>query len=241
MKTDPASIRVRVLSILPYLASLCALLVPVIAYTYGYSLTTTLEAGAGFLILLGLTWFLIARSQRTYIRAQATPILWAVPVGIGAGLLWVIEIGINNFLAPPLPARDIIDNIFWAVIALIILAIAFFSPYMGNRTLDGVTAGAWVGLTSGLIACAAALAVIVFGMGLLLKDPLNLAEWASVASRPAIPNMAQYFAFETFAGAFLHLIVLGVGMGVLLGIVGGMFGKGFKSVWLKQKNGLGRK
>jgi hypothetical protein len=178
------------------------------------------------LILLGLTWFLIAWSRRDYTRAQATPIFLAVPVGIGAGLVWVIEIEINN-------------NIFWAMIALMILAIAFFAATMGNRALDGVTAGVWCGLTSGLLACTAALIVIVFGMELLLKDPPNLAEWAAVAARPAIPTMAQYFAFETLAGAFLHLTVLGVGMGALLGLVGGVFGKGFKALWLKRKNAPG--
>ena len=68
------------------------------------------------------------------------------------------------------------------------------------------------------------LAVVVFGMPWLLQDPLNLAEWSvRQANTPA--TMAAYFAYETFAGAFLHLIVLGIIMGALLGIVGGVGGR----------------
>jgi len=51
------------------------------------------------------------------------------------------------------------------------------------------------------------------------------AEWASRRSSSAAPAIAAYFAYETFAGAFLHLVILGVVMGVLLGGVGGPLGK----------------
>jgi hypothetical protein len=43
--------------------------------------------------------------------------------------------------------------------------------------------------------------------------------------------MASYFAYETFAGAFLHLTVLGIGMGALLGVVGGVVGKFAKTAF----------
>src|SRR3954471_3813385 len=38
-------------------------------------------------------------------------------------LLWTVEIGMNNIVRPPLPARDIYDNIFWRMIAILILSI----------------------------------------------------------------------------------------------------------------------
>jgi hypothetical protein len=38
--------------------------------------------------------------------------------------------------------------------------------------------------------------------------------------------MAAYFAFETLAGALMHLVVLGLVMGAALGIVGGTIGRG---------------
>jgi hypothetical protein len=43
--------------------------------------------------------------------------------------------------------------------------------------------------------------------------------------------MAAYFAFETFAGAFGHLVVLKVAMGGLLGVLGGSIGKGIKRIF----------
>ncbi len=63
-------------------------------------------------------------------------------------------------------------------------------------------------------------------MRFITHDLLNIAEWAGRAVDNHAPTMAAYFAFETFAGAFLHLTVLGIAMGGLLGIVGGMIGRG---------------
>ena len=75
-----------------------------------------------------------------------------------------------------------------------------------------------------------ALAVIVFGMRFITQDPLNVAEWAVRGHGSQAPSMAAYFGFETFTGAFLHLIVLGIAMGALLGVAGGGIGKGLRRV-----------
>ena len=80
-------------------------------------------------------------------------------------------------------------------------------------------------LASGAIACCMALSLIVFGMPFIVRDPLNSAEWAERGSTSGAPNMASYFAYQTFAGAFLHLVVLGVLMGALLGAFGGLVGR----------------
>jgi len=47
--------------------------------------------------------------------------------------------------------------------------------------------------------------------------------------------MAAYYAYETFAGAFLHLIILGIFMGLLLGLLGGTVGKVIKATsrWIQ--------
>lgn len=142
------------------------------------------------------------------------------------GLFWITEISINNFVAPPLPVRDIIDDVFWALIALSILAFAVSCAYRMERITTGIEVGIWSGFVSGSLACCMALSVIIFGMRFITHDPLNIAEWAVRGADSHAPSMAAYFAFETFAGAFLHLIVMGIAMGGLLGIVGGAIGKG---------------
>ena len=90
--------------------------------------------------------------------------------------------------------------------------------------------GTWSGFVSGLLACCMGLIVIVFGMHFILQDPLNLSEWARRGTGTNTPSMAAYFAFETLAGAFGHLFILGVGMGGPLGILGGSIGKGIKRI-----------
>jgi hypothetical protein len=76
--------------------------------------------------------------------------------------------------------------------------------------------------------------MIVFGMHFITHDPLNIAEWAVQQAGNNTPGMAAYFAFETFAGGFLHLLVLGIVMGALLGVAGGVIGKSASLVWRRK-------
>lgn len=196
------------------------LLLPIIAILYGYNPETLAACAGGFLILLVadvFLWFYRWRASQFNQRASQA--------GMLIGLLWTAEISVNNFIAPPLPARDIIDNIFWAIIALTIFIHACINAYRARRMWAGVIAGAWTGFASGAIACGTALSLIVFGMRLILQDPLNITEWAARGAGSSAPGMAAYFAFETLAGGLMHLLILGLIMGLLLGILGGASGK----------------
>ncbi len=146
-------------------------------------------------------------------------------LGLLFGLLWTIEIGINNLVRPGLPLRDIIDNIFWAVIALLIFITATREAILTNRFRDGVRAGLWSGIASGAVACLTALVLIVFGMGFILQDDLNIREWRQVNPTGNLRGMAAYFALETLAGAIMHLYILGILMGLILGIIGSVSAK----------------
>lgn len=148
-----------------------------------------------------------------------------VAIGLCYGLLWTFEIGINNLVRPGLPLRDIIDNIFWAIIALLILITAFRDAYRKNNILSGIKSGFWTGFSSGAVACLSALILIVFGMKFILLDPLNIREWNDLKATENSPGMDVYFAYQSFAGALMHLIILGAIMGLLLGFAGGVSGK----------------
>jgi len=206
------------------------LLVGIVAFRYSYSLSSAIESGIGFIVLLAISgslWLYRNRPSRYMNSAERNGVIF---FGIIFGLLWVIEISINNFIAPPLPARDIVDNIFWAIIAFSILAFSIIQAYQKDSLVHGIEAGIWNGFVSGLLACCVALIIIVFGMRFILQDPLNVSEWVGRGTGSIAPTMAAYFAFETFAGAFGHLIILGLVMGSLLGIVGGSVGKGIKLI-----------
>ena len=205
-----------------------AALVPAVALQYSYDAASVAASWAGFLILLALIGLLAILLARPGLRQILSSAGHSITLGMILGLLWVVEISINNFVAPSLPARDIIDNIFWAIIGLSILVFACVSAQRADRIRAGVEVGAWSGLASGAVACCMALSLIVFGMGAITRDPLNVAEWATRGPESGAPTMASYFAYQTFAGAFLHLIVLGGLMGVLLGGLGGAMGKAIK-------------
>lgn len=199
--------------------------VSIITVRYAYNALTLAGSAAGSIILLATTAFLwVCRKQLNRAESSSSPGI-SVLLGVILGLLWAVEIGVNNFMTPPLPARDLIDNVFWAVIALAIFTVVIFEAYRTGSFARGVHAGAWSGFVSGLLACFTALSLIVFGMRFILQDPLNAAEWAGVEASSPAPSMAAYFAYETLAGAFLHLLVLGLAMGGLLGLVGGLIGK----------------
>jgi hypothetical protein len=145
--------------------------------------------------------------------------------GLYLGLIWTIEISMNNLIQPRLPLRDYLDNIFWGIIAILILYLSYKDAFDTKKITAGIKAGFFSGFGSGIVACLTALILICFGMKLLLKDPVNIAEWADIKGKTTYPNMASYFAYQTFAGAIMHLIILGIIMGALLGIIGGCIGK----------------
>lgn len=176
----------------------------------------------GLLLLLGLwvgVWGL--RPRGAAVVAMRLGVRW----GAAFGLLWTAEISYNNVLAQPVAIRDPVDDIFWAAVALGMFALAAVAALREGSVWAGLLAGAWSGLVSGLIACLTALLLIVLGMPLLLRDPANLAEWAARGPASGFPTMAAYVAYQTLAGAMLHLVVLGIGMGALLGAVGGTVGR----------------
>jgi hypothetical protein len=148
-----------------------------------------------------------------------------VAIGLCVGLLWTIEISINNFIRPDVPLRDNIDNIFWTVIAILIYVNAVREAFHTNSFSDGLKSGFWSGISSGAVACLTALALIVFGMKYILLDPLNLREWADVKDTATSKEMSVYFAYQSFTGAIMHLFILGAFMGLILGTIAGLSGK----------------
>lgn len=153
-----------------------------------------------------------------------------VKLGLLTGLLWTIEISVNNILRPGLPNRDIYDDLFWAAVALIIFFASTYYGFITKKITNGIQAGFWSGFASGAVAGVTALLFIVFGMSQILQDPLNISEWSLRGATSGTPNIAVYFAYQTLAGAVLHLILLGIIMGLLLGVIGGVLGKTGRSV-----------
>lgn len=148
-------------------------------------------------------------------------------IGLATGLLWIIEISFNNFIDPQIStgrARFYVDNSFWAATALAILMGSLLTAAKTRSIASGIRIGLWSGYISGIISCLMALSLILFGMRFLLRDPINIAEYAARAKGSSPTAMASYFAYETMAGALGHLFVLGVVMGLLLGLIGGLAG-----------------
>ena len=151
-----------------------------------------------------------------------------VHVGVLTGLMWVAEISFNNFVDPRISTggnRFYVDNSFWAAIALVILITSFATASKCHKISAGVRVGLWSGYISGTISCLMALSLVLFGMRFLLRDPINIEEYATRASGAPSFGMASYFAYETMAGALAHLFVLGIVMGLLLGLLGGLMGQ----------------
>ena len=199
-----------------------------IQWPFGFEAIVCLISSILFLLLL----FVFSRFETNIIDIpQKTNIVF----GLSIGLLWTIEISINNFIQPGLPARDIIDNIFWGAISLILLIKIIRDVYHSNKIIIGIKTGLWTGFTSGLVACITALLLIVFCIKFIIKDPLNLKEWKDIKESYS-KDISVYFAYQTFAGAMLHLYILGLLFGLIFGILGGFLGKGFRLIANKRVN-----
>ncbi len=118
-----------------------------------------------------------------------------------------------------------------SIMLSIILVFAIYFHYRSYSWPAGLEAagclvsGFWSGIASGAVACLTALIFVVFGMKYLLMDPVNIKEWTDIRATENSPGMEVYFAYQTFAGAIMHLFVLGAIMGLLLGAIGGFIGK----------------
>jgi hypothetical protein len=141
------------------------------------------------LVILSLSIFLLWAFRNKSILTEEQK---NISLGLTIGLLWTIEIGVNNLIHPMLPLRDVIDDIFWAEIALIILFFASAEAYEKRKISAGFISGFWTGTGSGVIACLTALVLIVFGMKFIISDPLNTKEWADTNRNLHYPNMKVF-------------------------------------------------
>ena len=207
-----------------YLLIICAVLVLFMYFLYpALPWSLKIEAGACLIsVMVLIVLILLVNKFKNKLSDKSKNNLNA---GLYFGLLWTIEISMNNIIQPRLPLRDHLDNIFWGIIAVLILCVSFKAALDTTKIKAGIRAGFFSGFGSGIVACLTALILVCFGMKLLLKDPVNIAEWADVKSKTNYPDMAFYFAYQTFAGAIIHLIILGIIMGLLLGVIGGLAGK----------------
>jgi hypothetical protein len=180
--------------------------------------TQGVEGLAAILVITVTLGFGLWFGRRSRYRADRSLL-----VGLGIGLLWAIEVSVNNFLTPPLPWRDIIDNVFWAAVGALIFAYSVSRAYRTGRLSDGVEAGLWAGFASGVVACVAGLLITVFGIELVVNDPLTAAEWQSQGA--GLTDPAVFSAYETLFGALAHLHLLGTVMGVLIGLIAGLVGR----------------
>ena len=114
------------------------------------------------------------------------------------------------------------DNGAWGIIALLILIASCAQSLRTQRFASAVHVGLWSGLISGLISCLMGLFLVIGCMHCLLRDPLNIQEYA-VRGAAEHSTEGTYFAYDTMAGALGHLSILRVAMGVLLGAIGGLF------------------
>src|SRR5450755_3958296 len=207
-----------------YLLIISAVLVLVIYFRYpALQWSLKIEAGACLISLIILiVLILLIKKFKNELSDKSKKNLNAE---LYFGLLEKIEISMNNIIQPRLPLRDYLDNIFWGIIAVLILYVSYKDAFDTKKIIAGIKAGFFSGFGSGIVACLTALILICFGMKLLLKDPVNIAEWGDINGKTNYPDMASYFAYQTFAGAIMHLIILGIIMGILLGIIGGLIGK----------------
>ena len=208
------------------LTSLSALFVPLLSLLYKgstWQLTTEVaESATAFLVLTSATAFLYLYNKKASHDAIQHQ---GVKVGLLLGFIWTIEISVNNIIQPGLPLRDVLDDLFWAIIACCILALSVVTTYRAKKVTEGTKVGFWTGTASGSVACLTALSFIILGMPLLLADPLNIAEWTRERGTTSNLHMSEYLAYQTVTGAILHFVVLGTIMGVLLGIIGSLLAK----------------
>jgi hypothetical protein len=184
--------------------------------------------GGGFfalILMLAVAAFVGWCGARLRSPEQAADTRLGMILGLVAGCAWVLEISFNNFVDPRVStasARYFVDNGTWVLIGFALLITSFVRSLHAGQVVTAIRVGLWSGLTSGLISCLMGLLLLTVWMPFLLRDPLNIEEYAIRGIAEHSPDMATYFAYETMNGAVGHLIVLGIAMGLILGTIGGL-------------------
>jgi hypothetical protein len=189
---------------------------------------------AGLCLLFGLAAWVARRGTRTAQVAAAVALRQGALTGLVGGVLWVFEIGFNNFLPSTVStdqARFVVDNSVWAIVALLMAGVATVNAFRARQMLAGIRAAFWSGLVSGLAACLMGLLLVVVWMNFLRRDPSMIQEYADRGPASGAPDFATYLAYETLTGALLHLLLTGIIQGALLGVVGGALGRLGALVW----------
>src|ERR1700756_2408376 len=79
-----------------------------------------LECLVAAIVLLAVAGFLLMlKNYRTTEFAAGS-----IGPGLWFGLLWAAEISMNNIIHPPVALRDPLDDVFWGIVALLILILA---------------------------------------------------------------------------------------------------------------------
>lgn len=174
-------------------------------------------------------------------RVSSAQSISARSSGIGAGLffgmLWVLEIGWNHL--PPNVATPttllLVDNGVWGLVAVGMFLLGAMSVRRSGQLTTGLQTGYWSGIVSGLMACITGLLLVLFLMNLVVGDPHTNQEYALRGPSSGVSDIGTYFAYELLTGSVLHVLVLGIGMGTVMGALGGLLGKGLCRLQQKER------
>ncbi|MGW5667877.1 hypothetical protein [Micromonospora sp. NPDC003776] len=172
-------------------------------------------AGSTVALIVSARWLVgrAAASDRRVVLA------WGLGSGLVLGGLWIAEIAFNNLTPHTVStpaARGVLDNATWAVVAVVTAGTAAAATARTRRWRSGLRTGVWSGVGSGLgAALGGALLLSIFRPS-VENDPLMRAEW--LQRGPGV-DLPVYVTRETMAGVGVHLWVLGVVQGALLGLI----------------------
>jgi hypothetical protein len=166
--------------------------------------------------LVAMTWWLTGRAGSPDQRVVLT---WGLGPGLVLGGAWIAEIAFNNLTPHTVSTagtRGVLDNVTWAVVAVVTVLSAGWTAARTGRWRSGVRAGVWSGVGSGLGAALGGAVLLAFFRSSVENDPLMRAEWSQRGPGVGLP---LYVTRETMAGVGGHLWVLGVAQGALLGVI----------------------
>lgn len=134
------------------------------------------------------------------------------------GALWIVEMAAGN-LAYDQGRWTLVPYYASTVAAVAVTGLAGgLAAHRSGRFWSGPLAGAWSGLASGLVGLATMAVLALAAMPVLRADPQNLAEFRGAG------DLDTAIAGDFLAGGIMHLLVVGVLAGGVLGAIGGAAG-----------------
>jgi hypothetical protein len=193
-----------------------------------YPATLTITDESLVLLAMGITLILYVSitlyGTRAAIQIDQQVARFGTGFGILIGILWMTEVLSGNLGDPSNPVIMVLYRGCTLLVILSALFAGMISSRKSGRLRSACLVGVWSGLINGLLTAITALLMTYIFMDILKYNAQNVQEF--LRNPQGAPDIMTFLTGDIIVASMSHLLI-GPILGVVLGGIGGLLGKGW--------------